>query len=94
MRRPVSNKNLVQRMHILLDRFEAQELSTTDVENAIEHHMQALEGIDLEATHRARRLCHQLVSSDLSEAERELIDCEEVSHVLIEFRHFLDALPV
>jgi hypothetical protein len=81
-------------MHELIDRFEARELSATEVENAIESHVQALEGIDLKAIHEARHLCYRLVVSDLTEIERELVDGEEVSTVLKAFRHFLDSLSV
>jgi hypothetical protein len=80
-------------MHKILDEYERGEKLPGEVEQAIQFHMEGLEALPYERIKEAGRLCHRLVTADLTDGEEQFIECEAVSAVLRDFRAFLNQLP-
>ena len=77
----------------VLDEYEAGNLSSEQVERALDFHMHGLECVGLSAIDRSRDLAHRLVASHLSDGVEEYIDTEVTSEVVSEMRLFLRSLP-
>lgn len=77
----------------VVDDYEAGRISPEQVENSLESHMQALEGIGLSSIHQTRTFSHRLVSAHLSDGEMEFKDDERVEAVIAELRTFIRSLP-
>jgi hypothetical protein len=89
----MANADVISRMHRILDAFERGEILPTDVERAVQFHMEALEALPYERIKDADRLCCRLVTSHLTDGQDEFIDTECVADVLKDFRSFLSLLP-
>lgn len=87
------NAGLIARMLHALDEFDANRLSSEQVELAVDFHMQGLEQIGLREIHEARCLTRDLVRAHCSVGMEEFIDVEQVPLVVKELRRFLKSLP-
>jgi hypothetical protein len=87
----MSNASVIQRIHKLLDLYDAKEVSPHEFEQAIEFHMDALEGVEYSAIHRARRLTGRIVCAH-REGEEEFCDSRLLKDAIQEFREFLAGL--
>lgn len=89
----MASADLIDRMHWILDEFEAGRLSSAQVESAIEFQMQGLEGIDLSTIHASRDLTYRLVTARFSDGMEEFGTDEEAAAVVACIRDFLRTLP-
>ncbi len=89
----MANRDIILRMHQLLDAYEAGEMSPEQVEKSVQFHMEALERLPYKRIKEADSLCHRLVTVHMLMGEEEFISPEEVRDVLKQFRAFLSALP-
>lgn len=78
----------------VLDDYEGNLITPERVEQSLESHMQALEGIGLSSIQRVRTLTYRLVAAHLSDGELEFKDDERVADVIAELRGFLRSLSV
>ena len=73
--------------------YEADRMSSEQVQRFIEFQMEGLERIGLREIHAARELTHRLVSAHFSDGVEEFIDVEQVRILLSDLRRFLRSLP-
>ena len=78
----------------VLDDYEGKLITPERVEQSLESHMQALEGIGLSSIHKVRTLTYRLVAAHLSDGELEFKNDEKVADVLAELRDFLRSLSI
>ncbi len=89
----MANSDLIAKMQSVVDDYEVGRILPEQVEQALEFHMQALEGVDLPAIHKVRSFSYRLVAAHLADGEQEFRGDERVSTVLAELRCFLHSLP-
>jgi hypothetical protein len=89
----MANASLISRMQRILDEYESGLITPTEVERAIEFHMQGMDRIDLATVRASRRLSYRLVTAHLSDGETDFKDAEVVSSVLRDFGRFIQSLP-
>jgi hypothetical protein len=87
----MSNAAVIARMSDLVSRFEAGDLTATQLETQFEQHLSSLEGIRSRTVHDARQLTYELVcaSADAGEPDAQMA----VPTVLQKLRSFLGTLP-
>lgn len=90
----MSNSNIIARLHCLLDEYEAEEIQPTQLEKAVQSHMEAIEGLSYEQMKRADLLCYRIVTADLRDGDEVSIAPDAVEEVLSDFRKFIDQLPL
>lgn len=89
----MANASLIGRMLHTVDEYEGGQLSSEEVERAIESHMEGLERIGLLQIHEARFLTSRLVSAHCFVGEEEFMDVEQMPVVVADLRRFLRSLP-
>ena len=89
----MSNTRIVERIDQQIRDFKKGKISTTNLEQSVDSYVQALEKIDQKTIEKFRAFTYRVVSSDLTDDERELTpDVENLENVLAEFRIFLSRL--
>ncbi|HUY93537.1 MAG TPA: hypothetical protein VMV10_32720 [Pirellulales bacterium] len=89
----MANRDIIARMHRLLDAYEASEVGPEQLEKSVQFHMEALEALPYQRIKEAGSLCHRLVTAHMFMGEEVFIDHEDVSEVLRDFRVSFDSLP-
>ena len=78
----------------VLDKFESGSLTSTQVEESMDFHAEALERIGMKEITAIRELSYQLVVSDLDAGDEDDIDAPDVKDILKRYREFLKKLPI
>ena len=89
----MANRHIITRMHQLLDSYEAGEVLPSQVEQAMDKLVGALEDISLREEHAAGDFCYRLMTAHMSMGDEEFYDAEVVADVIKEFRAFISSLP-
>lgn len=89
----MSNSSVIKRMFDSIQKYEAGKLTSENLEQSLETHMKALEGIGSHEISASRKLAYRIVAAHLSDGEQEFKDDEKVSKVLDDLRQFLRSLP-
>lgn len=89
----MANRDIIARMDVILDDYEAGRICPEDVERSIRFHVEALEALPYKFIKEADDLCARLVTAHMFMGEDEFIDNESVAKVLKAFRIFLASLP-
>jgi hypothetical protein len=87
----MGNATIIARMSDLVFRFEAGDLTATQLEAKFEQYLSALEGIRSRTVHDARQLTYELVCANAEEGEPDAQIA--VPTVLQKLRSFLGTLP-
>jgi len=89
----MSNFSVIKRMLDSIEKYESGKLTATDLEQSLETHMRALEGIGSREISASRDLAYRIVKAHLVDDAQEFEGDEKVSEVVGELRQFLRSLP-
>jgi len=88
----MSNRSIANDLIDVLEDFKAARVSATDVEDAVERAVQAMENVSLRAIHRSRDLASELVEAALNDESEGASLGPEVAVVLESLRNYVAAL--
>ena len=89
----MANAPLIRTMLRAVGEYEAGRLSSEQLEQLVESHMEGLERIGLRQVHESHSLTHRLVRAHFSVGMEDFIDSEQVPVVVADLRRFLRSLP-
>jgi hypothetical protein len=87
----MANSDIIEKIHILLEKYESGERTATLLEEDLLNYADALEKVDQKTIDSFRDFASRIVSADLFEGEE--YEEEKVADVLRDFKVFLDTIP-
>ena len=88
----MSNRSIADDVLAVLENFRAARLTATDVEDAVERAVQAMENVSLRDIHRSRDLTHKLIEAALNDESEGASPGSEVADALESLRNYVAAL--